>query len=618
MKANESDYSESLYPSRGVLARAWWSRVVGRFMRLLLLALTVCALWLTIEDRWGSNFLVPTRYTGDSHYILAMMKLAKEGDLGLFTHITTESLGAPFIGQLNDFPEAERAIVWLGGQIARVIGLMPAANAMLILSCIVAAFSFYFSARLWKISRLSAWGFALVYAFFPHNQRSLDSLGIIFTGLLPLQLYCLWYIATVQKVSWGSFRFRLTLVVGLLSGLVNVYWVFFFLNLYALALLCRILKGRKSFIVSLAPIIATCLMVGALLGSFIVYRMSYGENPVALFRSYWGVDRASLKPIELFIPRWGTHLEMFSGFFSRYYDGGKMDIGEEWWGIYIGLLPMAGLLLLFFKGIQRQVNKRAPSLPFLAACWIIAYSSFGGINAIFSLILDFYDIRGTSRYFVAIATIGLIYFAFAINRLMRNWSFVTKLSILGGLALLALMDQSFHNYFYPRYNIPTHVIKERVMADRDLALRLEGSLEAGAMIYILPVLDFPEPVEGRGAYKINFFIYDPIRPFLYSTKLRYSYGSNKGRQGADWQLDVQELPPGEMAATLESYGFSGILFNRKDYADRGAQFLAELGEAGWPMEFEQGVGNEWVFIRLTPAESPVLPTLTPYALAARK
>jgi len=97
------------------------------------------------------------------------MKLAKDGDLGLFTRITTKSLGAPFIGQLNDFPEVERAIVWLGGQITRIIGLMPAANAMLILSSMVAAISFYAAARLWKVSRLTSWIFAVVYAFLPHN-----------------------------------------------------------------------------------------------------------------------------------------------------------------------------------------------------------------------------------------------------------------------------------------------------------------------------------------------------------------------------------------------------------------------------------------------------------------
>jgi len=55
--------------------------------------------------------------------------------------------------------------------------------------------------------------------------------------------------------------------------------------------------------------------------------------------------------------------------------------------------------------------------------------------------------------------------------------------------------------------------------------------------------------------------------------------------------------------------------NRKGYSDRGKQLLAELSDAGWPMEFEQGVGNEWVFISLNPAESPVVPTLTPYVLS---
>jgi len=135
------------------------------------------------------------------------------------------------------------------------------------------------------------------------------------------------------------------------------------------------------------------------------------------------------------------------------------------------------------------------------------------------------------------------------------------------------------------------------------------------MLYILPVLDFPEPFPRRAPYEL-FSLYDPIRPFLYSTKLRYSYGSNKGRQGADWQLEVQDLPPREMAATLESYGLSGILLNHMVYEDRGEQLLAAFSEAGWPMEFEQGADNEWVFIRLIPSQNPIFPTTTPYSLSA--
>jgi len=587
------------------------SHMSGELTRLLLLAITVCGVWLTIEDRWGSNFQFPTRYMADSHYILGMMKLAKEGDLGIFTHITTQSLGTPFIGQLNDFPQTERVIVWLGGQIARVIGLMPAANAILMISAVVAACSFYIAARLWRVSRLASWTFAIVYTFLPQSQRSLDHLGIGFTGLLPLQFYCCWYIATVLKLSWCSFRFRLTFLVSLLSGLLNVYWIFFFIQFYTIALLCRIIKRREGFIVSLIPLIATCLVAGSFLVSFIIYREIHGLNSAALVRTYLDMERWALKPIDLILPNWGPNLNILSDFFKSYY-GGRLPIGELWWGGYIGFCSLLGLAFLFFKGAQRQLNKRSPSLPLLAVLWIIIYTSVGGTHAIISLMLNFYDIRGTNRYSTAIATIGLLYFIFFIQRVLRSWPFKVSFFILSALALLAIVDQSFKtSTFYLRHDFS---IKDRVIADRDLASKLEDRLEERAMLYILPAFSFPEPFGDRAPYEL-FSLYDPIRPFLYSSKLRYSYGSHKGRQGTDWQLDVQNLPAGEMAAILESYGFSGILLNRMVYEDRGERLLAAFSEAGWPMEFEQGIGNEWVFIRLTPSPNPIFPTSTPYALS---
>jgi len=82
----------------------YWHGRSGCVARLLLLAATVCAVWLTIENRWGSNFQLPTRYDYDAHLVLGMMRLAQQGDLGLFSHIYTNSLGAPFTGQLNDWP----------------------------------------------------------------------------------------------------------------------------------------------------------------------------------------------------------------------------------------------------------------------------------------------------------------------------------------------------------------------------------------------------------------------------------------------------------------------------------------------------------------------------------
>jgi len=607
--------------TRDYEGRSEMNFVLKRGLRLLLLALSVCIVWLTVENRWGKDFQVPTEYgRGDILLVLGMMKLAQDGDLGLFTHITTDSLGAPFKGQLNDWPQLERSIIWLGGYLARVIGLMPAVNTMLILFGIVAALSFYSAARLWGVSRFPAWAFAIVYAFLPHTQRSISHIGIVFSGLLPLQFYVLWYISTVQKLSWQSSRFRLTLIISLLSGALNIYWVFLFLQLYILALACRLIKRRQDFIKATIPLIITCLTVGSFLGSFVLYKMNYGENPMAIVRSYRDIELFSLKPIDLFLPVGGGGLGLLSNYLSKYYTGGRIEIGEYWWGAYIGLGAIAGLVLLFSKGIKRQLNKRSASLPLLAACWIIAYSSFGGGNAIFSLLFNFYKIRGTNRYAAAIATIGLLYFVFLVSRLMQKWPQKLRIASLSALSLFALIDQSAVIYNRSHHKSAPERIRELVASDAGVVSHLEERIEEGSMIFMLPFVDFPEPspIIKLKTGELELYLYGPMAPFLYSTKLRYSYGSQKGRQGADWQHEVQRLPAGKMAATLESYGFSGILLNREAYNDRGEQLLAELAEAGWPMEFEQGLDNEWVFIRLTPDQHPVLPTLTPYALTPKK
>jgi len=592
--------------------------LVWQVLRLLLLAIAVIALWLTIENRWGSKFRYPTRYEIDSHYILGMMKLSAEGDLGLFTHIYTKSLGAPFIGQLNDFPETQRFILWLGGQVARVIGLMPAANVLMILAALLGAFSFYLSARLWKMPRDVAWVFALVYAFIPNIIRSLPHVGVLFSGLLPLQFYVLWYLATAQKLSWGARRFMIAISVGFLSGLVNVYWVFLFIHLCFMAFIYRAVKRRGDLAVSLCPLLATLCVSGILYISFITYGLENGHNANAVVRNYFEVELNLLKPIDLFIPNiYGRgRLDFIRDYLSKYHDY-KLPIGELWGGgynSYMGALSIIGFLILISIGVFRIINRRSISLPLMVTVWLIAYCSFGGIHSFISAILGFYDIRATNRYSVAISTVSFIYAAFLFYRVFRNTMPIYRLLILLSLGALAIKEQSYNNYLYA-HRFFNESIPEEVTNDRALVQELETRLSINDMIYILPVTDFPEPYWGRGSSKGTFYLYQPMRPFLHSTKLRYSYGSNKGRQGADWQLDVQELPAGEMATALESYGFAGILLNRKGYEDRGDQLLAELTQAGWPMEFEQGIDNEWVFIPLVPDPQPVLPTLTPYALS---
>jgi len=260
-----------------------------------------------------------------------------------------------------------------------------------------------------------------------------------------------------------------------------------------LALGYRLIKRRQDFIKATAPLTLICLSAGLFFGSFIIYIINYGKNPMAIVRSYQDIELWSLKPVDLLIPNWGSYLDISSNFFSRYYDGGRIKTGEYWWGSYVGFFAIMGLLFLFCKGIHRQANKHSPSLPYLAALWIIGYSSFGGGNSVFSLLLNFYDIRCTNRYSVAIATIGLLYFIFIINRLIRKWPMVIKAISLGSLSLLGILDQSFAVYTRSRQRFSPSLISQEIAEDKALALRLEGILAKDSMIFTLPVLDFLEP-----------------------------------------------------------------------------------------------------------------------------
>jgi len=590
-----------------------WNSVVWRTFRLLLLAVTVTALWCITYDRWGSDFSVPTRYNFvDTDFHLAMIKIAQEGDWPLVGEVNSASLGAPFTGNQNDFPINNRTY-WLAGYFARIFGLFPAANMMMIGFHLLAAFSFYFAARLWRISRLYAWAFSIIYSTLPQFAISVGYFGVLSFGLLPLQIYTCWYIAIPHKISWRSPSFKLALITGVLSGALNIYWVLLFLQLYLLALFYRACRKSSHLLKATIPICLTLLTLKLCSSGHFLYNYQHEENASAVIREYQDIEKFALVPFELFLPRGGEAFNLTRSLNKKYHNLTSLIHIESDFS-YIGICAILGIAWLLINSFVRQLKGKSLPLALLAIIWIIACFALGGINSLFSLAFDFYKIRGTTRYAIAIGTIGLLYFALTSDRMGRNWKLWYRFVLISFVGLIGLGDHLVRPFIHSRKLFAKEDLSSMIKSDRDLVVKLENGLPNRSMIFMLPVMPFPE----YGWKMNNMADYEPFRPFLHSTRLHYSFGSNKGRQGADWQLDVQELPAGEMATALESYGFAGILLNRKGYKDRGEQLLSELAEAGWPMEFEQGIDNEWVFIRLSPAEEPVLPTLTPYAVTTAK
>jgi hypothetical protein len=120
------------------------------------------------------------------------------------------------------------------------------------------------------------------------------------------------------------------------------------------------------------------------------------------------------------------------------------------------------------------------------------------------------------------------------------------------------------------------------------------------MVFQLPVMYFPEvPAEYHLGDSEEF------RPYLYSSHLRFSYGSEKGRPRDEWQHDLAHRGVGSMVRELQKYGFSALLVARRGYADAGQTLLAELATAGVDTIIAES--GDFVCLKLNPVPKPLLP-----------
>jgi phosphoglycerol transferase len=122
--------------------------------------------------------------------------------------------------------------------------------------------------------------------------------------------------------------------------------------------------------------------------------------------------------------------------------------------------------------------------------------------------------------------------------------------------------------------VPPYAQRARAYrADAAFVHSLEAQLPAGAQIFQLPYLRFPE---SGGLPGTKVMDYDPLRPYLHSRALRWSYPTMFGRPGDAWTNAVADLPVPDLVRTLSEVGFEGILVDRDGYADDGAATAAAL------------------------------------------
>jgi len=572
-----------------------WTREAARVAGLIAFVAIVFGLVYgrTSLEAWG----VPIAYGGDALSFLAQLKASQDGAIRPIAATFVPDLNAPYEANWNDYPLPNKTLYWVAGAVARRIGLFPAANLLVLLAHVLAALSFYAVARYLRLR--PAWALAGAVAFGLSHYlwyRSLVHLALSLCWHLPLDILVVAWCFRPRGLDVGSRRFLAAALVAVLAALFNVYYAAMFVQFLGLAALVQLASGRWRR--AAAPVLLAALVVGVFalesLGT-LLYSLRHGRSEDAVHRSYGDLENYAMKPIELALPPPGRGLLSFGRIAPEYWANARGEVGSA----YLGLAGIAGGLLLVgpvVAGLERRRRVRLPQT-LGAVAWVLAFSVAGGINGIlggFGVVL----LRGTNRYSVWILSLCLL---FLVGRLSRLRTRLPAAVLAGAFALVVLADQ-----LPPRvHGRDIESVSTRVEADRAFASRVEQALIGRPMVFTLPVMAYPEV---QGVRQISD--YEHFRPFLFTSRVRYSYGSHKGRAREDWQWSVEGMPTAKMLDRLESYGFSGLIVDRRGYVDDAGALLAEIASLGRPILVDDPATRR-VFVRLRPSSTPLLPASVP-------
>lgn len=556
----------------------------------LLLSLSVVLIWCWIYGRtsWAA-WSVPVGYGGDGWLGLGFAKAFLDGDIYPILFKSVSHLGAPFAANWNDYPLTEELVFALMGWIGRFTGLFPAANIVTLLGHLFAAISFWLVGRELKYRSEFIFAGAILFAFSHYIfARGFDHIVLSYYWHLPLILMVTWWSYSNQRTKLGGRKLYISIATAIATGILNPYYTWMFLQFLGFAVLLHAAKKQyRSITLPFILILISCATFFAMNADSIGYSLLQGKNPEAVSRSLAGLEVYGLKLPELIFPPAYHAWKAWADYGQTHYFLPSLIKGEMG-SPYLGLMGLVGFVWLFGIALYRILIGRAQRIPVHAwqVLWILLFSLIGGINLLlgtFGIIL----FRGSNRYSIVILTIVLL---FLVRQLSRKCPDRLVLPVAILMAAVGLWDQ-----LPPRVNAAQ--IKEVarvVQSDREFSHSLEANLGKEAMVFQLPVAPFPEipPIVQMGDY-------EHFRPYLFTKNLRYSYGTNKGRGDADWQADVSRLNAVEMVTSLEEYGFSTILINKKGYEDSGARLMAELAALKKEVLAEKG---DLIAFRLNPKE----------------
>ncbi|MDR1789049.1 MAG: hypothetical protein LBR12_01610 [Opitutaceae bacterium] len=555
---------------------------------------------MTTYNRWTpETWAVPVcPLEWDALFLEGHVKSYEEGAVWAFGSKIIPRLNAPYQANWNDFPNIDPLFYSAIGYLARLTGRGLALNLAFLLSVLLAGAGFYGATRLLGYKRLLSLPLAFAFASLPHffDRNVAHAMILAAWWMIPLEL------ALISKCLLASRLFTRrwlmgSFLAGVALGTTFPYIAYAGAQLAGFALLATLFRRQwdkaRLFGAGLAGIAAGFVLIHS--DSFL-YWLSHGTSVcVAKIATDAKLFAAQLPGFLLpdrcrigFVDAWTQ---------KHFWNNGVAGPSDH---NYLGLLAIAGLCALLFVTLRNLWARRlAPPTPFWQVLWFLLYSLAGGVNLLLAT-LGLTLFRETGRYGMVIAAIALLFLCRQLSRArLGKWSAPVALLLLG----VAIFDQ----FPAPKTAESIAALRETRRADADFFQKLEAALPAGAMVFNMPVTPTPDFLlhytDGRRDFEW-------MRAYVLTDKLRFSFGTNRGRGAEMWQLalagrpeglpswhnasqnereilrhDTKGVPPQILAERLSLYGFSAVLVDRLAYS-KPDDLLASLRDAGLePLDF---------------------------------
>ena len=575
-----------------------------RILRLTLLLSATVLVWLLATGRWQlSAWKIPAAYSVDALEMLARLKISGEKGLSFFFDKSMSQLGAPWSADWSAYPMPDAPVFILFGQIASVIGLIPASNLALLFAHLTAVAAFYVCSRALGHRAIFAAGGALLFGFSFYNfHRGLSHYSFALTYVVPAQLLTAWLIGgsrqLLARTGWRWF----CLGTAVATGFGNPYFGFAFCQLLALALVFQAATVRHRRNLRLGFACLAVFAVTLVLANYSAVRALLHGNAGLLQRNYAATEIYGLRPIELLIPS-PFHRWPFAAEIGRHYAAATSLHGELFFP-YLGVAGLAGLFAIAALLIGRMRRGHSALRPAyaLAFLWLTGFFIVGGVNSLLAFTsLDLF--RAGNRYSIYLLALALLALVSWASRRLRRLGATAAAALTLPFVLLGLWDQ----IPVTKSRGEVSALAQKISSDQQLARLLDTTLPPGAAVFQLPVTTFLEqpPVNGMSDYEL-------FRPFLYSSRAHYAYGLLAEDKGLRWQKWIATHPVATLCAELETAGFAALYIHKAAFTDAAAGLRQQLTARGKKIIFDSG---DHLVFALESSAKPQWPNLDDARLA---